>query len=250
MSLSKVLLVALFIAAANAKPLSPSKVVRAEAAAPSTFPLGDACGNEWKYLNFDPKNDAHKVHLQELYDVICISELRAISSWGQRPLRTARQPSTTGNSCSDEGTLAYTSKDEDGDQGEKIHFCDIAFDRPTSGPDINCGRLDKYPSTKMDTFSRVALHETLHYSTVGPPSKLGEQIVDQQNDDGVAAYDPERAHGLNDIEQDNQSEKAEANVDNYAWMALDAWISYNCSPEDHKQDAWNSYFPDDPPKYA
>lgn len=101
----------------------------------------------------------------------------------------------------------------------------------------------------MDAFSQVALHETLHYSTVGPPSKLGEQIVDQQNEDDEVAYVPERAHGLNDPDQDGQPGKAETNADNYAWMALDAWVSYNCSPDKDKQDAWDSYFPDDPPDY-
>jgi hypothetical protein len=138
--------------------------------------------------------------------------------------------------------------DGDGDGLEKIHFCDVAYDRPTSGPDIDCGSLDTYPSTKMDTFSRIVLHETLHYSSVGPGSELGEQIVDHQNEDGGAAYDPERAHGLNDPEQDNQPGKAEANADNYAWMALDSWISYQCTPDDEKE-AWDSYFPDDPPNY-
>ncbi|KAM5354927.1 hypothetical protein ACJ41O_001573 [Fusarium nematophilum] len=301
MSLSKALLVACSIAAASAKPLSPSKVVRQAAGPvePSSFPLGDECGNEWKYMNFDPENDADKAHLQKLHDVICTGELRAISAWGAQAAEDSKTSinvvydvffdtkddtnskvedvlkkisgqsssegmigeivktmvvdnadfgESSGNSCDEEGTLAYTATDEDFDQREKIHFCDIAYDRPASGPAIDCGSLDSYPSTKMDTFSRVVLHETLHYSSVGPDSKLGEQIVDQQNDDGIVAYDPERAHGLNDPDQDNQPGKAESNADNYAWMSLDSWISYLCTAED-EQEAWDSYFPDDPPDY-
>ncbi len=72
----------LHIATTNAKPLLPSKVARQEAGAPFTFPLDDACRIKWKYLNFNPENDAHKVHLQKLHHVICIGEVRAISSWG------------------------------------------------------------------------------------------------------------------------------------------------------------------------
>lgn len=137
--------------------------------------------------------------------------------------------------------------DEDGDELEKIHFCDIAYERPTAGIDIDCGSLDNYPSTKIDTFSRIVLHETLHYSTVGPPSSLGEQIVDQRNDDGEPAYDPERCHGLNDPEQDDQPGKAEANADNYAWMSIDGWVSYNCA---ENKDEWDTFFTEDPPNYS
>ncbi|CEI61347.1 unnamed protein product [Fusarium venenatum] len=61
--------------------------------------------------------------------------------------------------------------------------------------------LNKYPSTKMDNFSRVALHEILHYSTIGPESALGEQIGDQLNNDNEPAYSPERAHSLQVREQ-------------------------------------------------
>lgn len=79
MSVLKSLLVAVSIAAANANPISPSIVARAT---PSDFPLGEPCGNEWKYLNFDPDNTAHKEHLQKLHDVICSGELRAVSARG------------------------------------------------------------------------------------------------------------------------------------------------------------------------
>ncbi|KAF5673866.1 hypothetical protein FHETE_3253 [Fusarium heterosporum] len=290
MSLFNIFLVGLSIlATANATPVTPSsKVTRA---APSSFPLGDACENEWKYLNFDPEDDTDKAHLQKLHDVICGGELRAIAIWGSQAasdtenainvaydvffgtdndtpakvndvlMKIAGQSSTEGKIGEIVGTMivdstdfknqcdtdeAYTGPDTDG--REKIHICDETYDKPLAGPDIECGSLDKYPSLKMDTFSRVVLHETLHYSTVGPSSKLESQIVDQQNEDEQTAYGPERAHGLNDSDQDDQPEKAETNADNYAWMALSAWISSLCTPDD-EQDAWDSYFPDDPPEY-
>lgn len=81
MSLFKAFLFALPLAVSNAKPLYPSKVVRRDTE-PSSFPLGDACGNEWQYLNFDPNNDGDKARLQKLHDVICIGELRAIAARG------------------------------------------------------------------------------------------------------------------------------------------------------------------------
>lgn len=148
------------------------------------------------------------------------------------------------NTCAGGTTFAYTVEDEN-DGYEKIHFCDIAFDLPTAAPDIDCGSLDPYPSYAMDTFSRVALHETLHYSTVGPASELGNMIVDQFNLDGFKAYGPERAHGLNDPNQDDDPGRADSNADNYAFMALDGWISYNCQPDEN----WASFFPDAPPNY-
>jgi hypothetical protein len=156
---------------------------------------------------------------------------------------------STGNSCEDEGNLAYTVVDEDGDGCEKIHFCDIAYKKTVHAADVDCSSLDNYPSTRMDTFSRVALHETLHYSTIGPQSALGEQIVDQLNDDNEPAYDPERAHSLNDPEQDDQPGKAESNADNYAWMSLDAIISNRCI-EATGREPWHTYFTESPPNYA
>ena len=154
--------------------------------------------------------------------------------------------------CDNEGTWAYT--DTDTDDREKIHFCDMAFDLPTSGPDIVCTNLDTFPSEKMDTFSRVALHEMLHYKAVGTGSSLGAQIIDTTNYDGEVAYGTERAHGLVDDDQDGTNEKgglakADINADNYAYMALTAWVGYNCSPEDEKE-AYDTYFPDEPPHYA
>ncbi|OBS24203.1 hypothetical protein FPOA_04750 [Fusarium poae] len=299
MSLSK-LLMAVCLAAAHAKPLSPSKVSRRQNPSPSNYPLEDACGNEWKYLNFDPNNDGDRARLELLHDVLCSGELRGISSWGAFAA-SERQTSenvvydvffdteddtpskvndvlitiagadtvgimagskvgdmiidnkefggSTGNSCNNEGTLAYTVVDQDGDEREKIHFCDIAYEKKVHAADIDCGSLDKYPSTKMDTFSRVALHETLHYSTIGPKSTLGEQIVDQLNEDDKPAYDPERAHGLNDPKQDNQPGKSEINADNYAWMSLDAIISSRCI-ETTDREPWHKFFTASPPKYS
>jgi hypothetical protein len=299
MHLSKVLVMVCF-AAAHAKPLTPSKISRRQDPSPSSYPLDDACGNEWKYLNFDPNDDGHRARLELLHDVICSGELRGISAWGAFAA-SGRQTSdnvvydvffdteedtpekvhdvlitiagtetagsmvgpkvgdmiidnadfggSTGNNCDNEGTLAYTVVDEDGDGKEKIHFCDIAYDKTVHAADIDCGSLDNYPSTKMDTFSRVALHETLHYSTIGPESALSEQIVDQLNDDGEPAYDPERAHGLNDPEQDDQPGKSEVNADNYAWMSLDAFISSRCI-ETTDREPWDKFFTESPPNYT
>ncbi|GKU07301.1 hypothetical protein FLAG1_07520 [Fusarium langsethiae] len=298
MSLSRVLII-VCLAAVHAKPLTPSKISHRQDPSPSSYPLEKACGNEWKYLNFDPNNEGHRARLELLHDVICSGELRGISSWGsfaaserqtsenmvyddffdtedetpekvQDVLITIAGEQTegsrvgpkvgdmivdnadfggsTGNSCENEGTLAYTVVDEDGDGKEKIHFCDIAYDKTVHAADVDCGSLGKYPSTKMDTFSRVALHETLHYSTIGPVSALGERIVDALNDDDEPAYDPERAHGLNDPKQDNQPGKSEINADNYAWMSLDAFISSRCI-ETTNREPWHKFFTESPPRY-
>lgn len=84
MSLSKVLSLALVAAVARANPAleGPTRVVPRNPPAPSAFPLGDACDNEWQYVNFNSDDDTDKVHLQKLHDVICSGEIRAISSHG------------------------------------------------------------------------------------------------------------------------------------------------------------------------
>ncbi|KAI2625595.1 hypothetical protein GGR54DRAFT_506552 [Hypoxylon sp. NC1633] len=147
--------------------------------------------------------------------------------------------------CSEEGTHAYTDTD-DLDDREKIHFCDISWDLPNAAARSGqCGDFDSFPSTKMDTFSRVALHEMTHYSSVGPPSALGLQITDVQNADKSLAYDPPRVHGLVDEQQDDNADLAEINADSYAWMALDAWVSMTCSDDSTK---YNQFF-EDPPAY-
>jgi hypothetical protein len=148
--------------------------------------------------------------------------------------------------CTIEGTLAYTLVDTL-DNREKIHFCDPAWTRP-SVADVDCGALDPYPSTKMDSFSRIALHEMMHYSTVGPPSSLGEQIKDGVNADDEPAYDPPRTHGLVDVDQDDNPVLAEQNADSYAWMALDAYVSRICAT-DPSGDNWATFFQEDPPNY-
>ncbi|KAL8919541.1 MAG: hypothetical protein Q9208_006733 [Pyrenodesmia sp. 3 TL-2023] len=300
MSLSKVLSLALVIAVACASPVlkGPTRVVRRVPPAPSAFPLGDACDHEWQYVNFNSDDDTDRVRLQKLHDVICIGEMRAISSYGQRSASDLLAPyrryfaesddeddfqthvkdvlgliagtsSTDGaigsvvetfvvdnldfgandeNSvdCTDEYSLAYTSTDEL-DSREKIHFCEPSWTRGGAG-DVDCASLDPFPSTKMDSFSRIALHEMLHYSSVGPGTSLARQIVDQKNADGVGAYDPERVHGLIDPEQDDNPVLTETNADSYAWMSLDAWISRKCA-EDASNNNWASYFTEDPPAY-
>ncbi|RBR25409.1 uncharacterized protein FIESC28_01846 [Fusarium coffeatum] len=292
MSFSKVLLVALSITAVDAKPLVPSKVARAEPPEPSPYPLGEACGNEWEYLNFDPANEADQRLLRQLHDVICTGEVRSLASRGY----TAAEEAKTGTnpvfnlffdpgeetpvvvsdvlkmirgddsssasfigavvgemvvdnkdfsqdfSCDDEGELAYTDDDE-ADGLQKIHFCPIAYEKPNL-ESIDCGALDSFPSEKMDTFSRVVLHEITHGENVGPESELSAQIKDIENDDEGTAYGINRAHAL--VREKIGQEVY--NADNYAYMSLDAWVSWDCTPADNR-DAWASFFPDPPPDY-
>ena len=72
------------LAIAKAKPLpnAPTKVARQTSAEPSSYPLGDSCGNEWKYLNFNKDDATDKSRLQKLHDVICVGEMRSLSGWG------------------------------------------------------------------------------------------------------------------------------------------------------------------------
>lgn len=93
MSLSKVLSLALFVAVARASPIhSPSRILRRDPPAPSAYPLGDACGHEWQYLNFNPDDNTNRAHLQKLHDVICSGEMRAISSYGQASAQDVLAP--------------------------------------------------------------------------------------------------------------------------------------------------------------
>lgn len=322
MPCSKVISLALFVAVARASPVlhSPS-LLRRDPPAPSAYPLGDACGHEWQYLNFNPEDDTDKAHLQKLHDVICSGEMRAISSYGHVSAQDVLAPykryfpesdeeddfqthvkdvlgliagtSSTdgaigtvigsfvvdnhgellirvlassclvslsqfplmysadfapddGPGCTDEGTLAYTLNDEQ-DSREKIHFCDPSWTRGSAG-DVGCASLDPFPSTKMDSFSRIALHEMTHYSSVGPQTSLGQQIKDVKNADDEGAYDPPRVHGLLDPDQDDNPVPTEINADSYAWMSLDAWISRKCA-EDASGNNWASFFTQDPPPY-
>ncbi|KAL8796259.1 MAG: hypothetical protein Q9195_001374 [Heterodermia aff. obscurata] len=300
MSLSKVLSITVFVTAVLASPVlqSPSRILRRKPPSPSAYPLGDACGHEWQYLNFNPSDATDKGHLQKLHDVICSGEIRALSSYGQTSAENALAPynryfppsdeeddfeihvkdvlgliagtsSTDGaigsvvgtfvvdnldfaaddpdeGDCTDEGTLAYTLTDQLDDR-EKIHFCDPSWTRGSVG-DVDCGSLDPFPSTKMDTFSRIALHEMTHYSSVGPKTSLAEQIKDVNNADGEKVYEPSRAHGLLDPKQDDQPALTEINADSYAWMSLDARISQKCAA-DQSGNKWASFFTKDPPPY-
>lgn len=148
--------------------------------------------------------------------------------------------------CTDEGVLAYTNTDQL-DSREKIHFCELSWTRGGAG-NADCASLDPYPSTKMDSFSRIALHVMLHYSSVGPKTSLAQQILDGKNADGLAASNPERVHGLLDPEQDDWPLPPETNADSYAWMSLDAWISHKCAA-DRNGNNWASHFTEDPPPY-
>ncbi len=100
----------------------------------------------------------------------------------------------------------------------------------------------------MNAFSRIALHEMTHYSSVGPATSLAQQIRDATNADDSSAYDSPRAHGLLDSHQDDNPVVTKINVDSYAWMSLDAWISRKCSPNSSGND-WAEYFTQDPSTY-
>ena len=94
MSLSKVLSLALIVAVARASPVikNPSRVLRRDPPTPSTYPLDDACGHEWQYLNSNPEDDTDKAHLQTLHNVVCSDEMRAISRYGQISAQDALAP--------------------------------------------------------------------------------------------------------------------------------------------------------------
>jgi hypothetical protein len=59
-------------------------VDRADPPTPSSYPLGEACGNEWQYLNFDTSSDTDRNHLGTLHNLICSGQLRAYLSWGYK----------------------------------------------------------------------------------------------------------------------------------------------------------------------
>jgi hypothetical protein len=109
----------------------------------------------------------------------------------------------------------------------------------------------------MDTFSRIALHEMMHMSTVGPPI-IGDEDSDGQirdislndPDDGspFGAYGPINTHALADKAQDDYFNPAltEENADSYAWMALDALVSRHCAANTQGDD-WQNFFTKNPP---
>lgn len=107
--------------------------------------------------------------------------------------------------------------------------------------------MDNFPSTKIDTFSRVALHGTTHYSSVGPQSALDDKIIDATNNDRFPACEPPYAHGHLDPQQDNQPGKAEINADSFAWISLESFISRKCS--NAQGDVAAAFFTENPPPY-
>lgn len=175
-------------------------------------------------------------------------DLPLLSYWKVSLIRSAdfaaNQPDET--DCTDEGTLAYTLTDQL-DGREKIHFCDPSWTRGNAYL-VDCASLDLFPSSKMDAFSRIVLHEMLHYTSVGPDTSLAAQITDVRNNDGEFAYEPERVHGLLDPAQDDQIALPEINADSYAWMSLESFISRKCLGFD-KPPERESFFVQDPPPY-
>lgn len=109
----------------------------------------------------------------------------------------------------------------------------------------------------MDTFSRIALHEMTHMSTVGPPI-IGDDeedgqirdivLTDPETDEQFGAYGPINTHALVDEAQDDYFNPivTEGNADSYAWMALDALVSRHCAKE-VTEDRWQDFFTENPP---
>jgi len=122
-------------------------------------------------------------------------------------------------------------------------------DPPRGGAgDVDCASLHPFPSMKMDTFSRIALHEITHYSSVGPATSLVQQIKDRTNEDKESTYDLPRVHNLVDSKQDNNPVVTNINVDSYTWISLDAWISRKCS-RDSTGNNWALFFTQDSSPY-
>jgi len=118
---------------------------------------------------------------------------------------------------------------------------DIANPPRGGASDVDCASLDPFPSTKMDAFSRIALHEITHYNSVGPATSLAQQIIDTTNEDRKSTYNLPRVHSLVDSKQGNNPVVTKMNADSYAWISLDAWISRKCSP-DSSGNNWASFF--------
>jgi hypothetical protein len=141
--------------------------------------------------------------------------------------------------------LAYTDKDVGNgrDNLQKTVICSWTFGKL---PDISSLQppFSEYPDDKIDTLARVVLHEMIHYDMVATGAGV-PQITDVHNKDGLAAYGPDRSHGLVDPEQDDDPGLADVNADNYAWFAMDAYVSFTFSS--NPDDAPN-YF-QNPPRY-
>lgn len=160
--------------------------------------------------------------------------------------------------CNKLEQLAYTAVDKpSGDDDkigydglEKTHFCpDVWTRKDFSKTTKNCGALGPYPSEKMDTFSRIALHEMTHYTSVDPPNVDGEMIQDVQVTGGETASGTVNAHALVDKTQADYFNPAlaENNAENHAWTALDALISRHGTETPSGGD-WQGFFKQNPPK--
>lgn len=107
----------------------------------------------------------------------------------------------------------------------RVHFCEASLQFAALSS-IKCESLDAAPSIAMESTGRIMYHEFLHHPSVdqnGPDNRGGPAknafIDDLLNLDDKKAYYPERVHGLRDTEQDNLSDEAPWNADNYAWLA-------------------------------
>ncbi|KAJ8129865.1 hypothetical protein O1611_g3767 [Lasiodiplodia mahajangana] len=146
---------------------------------------------------------------------------------------------------------AYWGVDGSGDGREKFHLCNSAFDFSTLPADNECTELDDHPDVSMESLARLILHETLHFRSVGNPI-FNSQIRDEDNDDELRAYYPQRTHGLVDTNQDNADgqtgETAVTNADSYAWHAANSYYKYACNGVNEpgpNGGNWN-----DPPAYT
>ncbi|KAI4864615.1 hypothetical protein F4820DRAFT_327929 [Hypoxylon rubiginosum] len=146
---------------------------------------------------------------------------------------------------------AYWGIDSGGDQLEKFHLCNSAYDFYNLPSDIECTNLIDYPDIRMESLARIILHEMIHFRSVGTPI-FNSQIREEDNDDGIRAYYPQRAHGLVDAAQDNKNgetgETAVTNADNYAWHATNSYYKYACNNVEEpgpNGGNWN-----DPPPYT
>ncbi|KAI0107466.1 hypothetical protein GGR51DRAFT_515576 [Nemania sp. FL0031] len=146
---------------------------------------------------------------------------------------------------------AYWGVDDSGDGLEKFHLCNSAFDFSTLPSDNECTELSDHPDVSMESLARLILHETLHFRSVGNPI-FNSQIRDEDNDDGLRAYYPQRTHGLVDPNQDNgdgqSGETAVTNADSYAWHATNSYYKYACN--NVEQPGPNGGNWNDPPAYT
>ncbi|KAI1772789.1 hypothetical protein F4818DRAFT_444168 [Hypoxylon cercidicola] len=146
---------------------------------------------------------------------------------------------------------AYWGVDDGGDGREKFHLCDSAYEFSTLPSDNECGDLADHPDISMESLSRLILHEMLHFRSVGTPI-FNSQIRDENNDDDLRAYYPQRTHGLVDATQDNadgqSGETAVTNADSYAWHATNSYYKYACN--NVQQPGPNGGNWNDPPRYT